>query len=61
MYNYCVFELKFYIVNKGGNVARFVNVFDTSSSVTKIWGKINPKNKQLIECGIVYCIAGFKY
>ena len=33
------------VLNKGGNVARFVNVFDTSSSVTKIWGKINPKNK----------------
>ena len=33
------------ILNEGGNVARFVNVFDTSSSVTKIWGKISPKNK----------------
>lgn len=29
------------ILNRGGNVARFVNVFDTSSSVTKIWGRIN--------------------
>ena len=33
------------VLNKGGNVARFVNVFDTSSSVTKIWGKIPNKNK----------------
>ncbi len=33
------------ILNKGGNVARFVNVFDTSSSVTKIWSKIPKKNK----------------
>lgn len=33
------------VLNKGGNVARFVNVFDTSSSVTKIWGKINKKEK----------------
>ena len=33
------------ILNKGGNVARFVNVFDTSSSVTKIWGRINKKEK----------------
>ena len=31
------------VLNKGGNVARFVNVFDTSSSVTKIWGKISSK------------------
>ena len=33
------------ILNKGGNVARFVNVFDTSFSVTKIWGKINQNEK----------------
>jgi len=33
------------VLNKGGNVARFVNVFDTSSSVTKIWGRINKKEK----------------
>ena len=33
------------ILNKGGNVARFVNVFDTSFSVTKIWSKINKKEK----------------
>ncbi len=33
------------VLNKGGNVARFVNVFDTSSSVTKIWSKINKKDK----------------
>ncbi len=33
------------VLNKGGNVARFVNVFDTSSSVTKIWEKIPNKNK----------------
>ncbi len=33
------------ILNNGGNVARFVNVFDTSSSVTKIWGRINKKKK----------------
>ncbi len=33
------------VLNKGGNVARFVNVFDTSSSVTKIWGKLKPKSK----------------
>ncbi len=29
------------VLNRGGNVARFVNVFDTSSSVTKIWERIN--------------------
>lgn len=34
------------ILNVGGNVARFVNVFDTSFSVTKIWGKIN-KNERI--------------
>tara|TARA_B100000989_G_scaffold256455_1_gene205666 strand:+ start:331 stop:1134 length:804 start_codon:yes stop_codon:yes gene_type:complete len=34
------------VLNRGGNVARFVNVFDTSSSVTKIWGRIN-KNKSI--------------
>lgn len=28
------------VLNAGGNVARFVNVFDTSESVTKIWKKI---------------------
>jgi FlaA1/EpsC-like NDP-sugar epimerase len=33
------------VLNKGGNVARFVNVFDTSASVTKIWSKINEKDK----------------
>ena len=33
------------ILNKSGNVARFVNVFDTSFSVTKIWSKINKKEK----------------
>jgi FlaA1/EpsC-like NDP-sugar epimerase len=33
------------ILNKGGNVARFVNVFDTSFSVTKIWAKINKNEK----------------
>ena len=32
------------VLNKGGNIARFVNVFDTSSSVTKIWGRINKRN-----------------
>ena len=32
-------------LNQGGNVARFVNVFDTSSSVTKIWSKINIQKK----------------
>jgi FlaA1/EpsC-like NDP-sugar epimerase len=31
------------ILNKGGNVARFVNVFDTSKSVTKTWRKIKKK------------------
>jgi FlaA1/EpsC-like NDP-sugar epimerase len=31
------------VLNKKGNVARFVNVFDTSYSVTKIWKKINKK------------------
>lgn len=36
------------ILNKGGNVARFVNVFDTSFSVTKIWGKINQNEKFLL-------------
>ena len=33
------------VLNEKGNVARFVNVFDTSLSVTKIWGKINRKSK----------------
>ena len=33
------------VLNQGGNVARFVNVFDTSASVTKIWAKINKKEK----------------
>lgn len=33
------------ILNKGGNVARFVNVFDTSFSVTKIWSKIKKRDK----------------
>ena len=33
------------ILNQGGNVARFVNVFDTNASVTKIWAKINKKEK----------------
>ena len=28
-----------------GNVARFVNVFDTSSSVTKIWKDISKNSK----------------
>jgi FlaA1/EpsC-like NDP-sugar epimerase len=32
------------VLNNNGNVARFVNVFDSSSSVTKIWKKINRKN-----------------
>lgn len=32
------------ILNQKGNVARFVNVFDTSSSVTKIWAKIDKKS-----------------
>ena len=27
------------ILNSGGTVVRFVNVFDTSHSVTKIWEK----------------------
>ena len=31
------------VLNKNGNVARFVNVFDTSSSVTKIWSKIDKR------------------
>ncbi len=31
------------VLNQKGNVARFVNVFDTSSSVTKIWGKLDKK------------------
>jgi FlaA1/EpsC-like NDP-sugar epimerase len=31
------------VLNENGNVARFVNVFDTSSSVTKIWNKIDKK------------------
>jgi len=34
------------ILNAGGNVARFVNVFDTNASVTKIWGKLK-KNSPL--------------
>ena len=34
------------VLNEKGNVARFVNVFDTSSSVTKIWGKIK-KNSNI--------------
>ncbi len=33
------------VLNKGGNVARFVNVFDTSYSVTRIWSQINEKDK----------------
>ena len=33
------------VLNQGGNVARFVNVFDTNASVTKIWAKINKKEK----------------
>jgi FlaA1/EpsC-like NDP-sugar epimerase len=33
------------VLNQGGNIARFVNVFDTSASVTKIWSKINKQNK----------------
>jgi UDP-N-acetylglucosamine 4,6-dehydratase len=34
------------ILNAGGNVARFVNVFDTSKSVTKTWKKIK-KNQSI--------------
>ena len=33
------------VLNKMGNVARFVNVFDTSSSVTKIWKDISKNSK----------------
>ena len=33
------------VLNRGGNVARFVNVFDTSSSVTKIWNRIDKRKK----------------
>lgn len=35
------------ILNAGGSVVRFVNVFDTSHSVTKIWK--NRKNKKYVE------------
>ena len=33
------------ILNQGGNVARFVNVFNTSASVTKIWSRIKEKDR----------------
>ena len=33
------------ILNAGGNVTRFVNVFDTSASVTKIWNRLKPNSK----------------
>jgi FlaA1/EpsC-like NDP-sugar epimerase len=29
------------VLNAGGNITRFVNVFDTSASVTKIWKKLS--------------------
>ena len=39
-------------------MARFVNVFDTSSSVTKIWGKIKNSNIPVTNCKRYFITLG---
>jgi FlaA1/EpsC-like NDP-sugar epimerase len=42
------------VLNAGGNVARFVNVFDSNLSVTRIWKLIKKKNIPVTSCSRLF-------